>query len=129
MKVCPATRAYEPALRASWHSACLDMLIPRADIDAAFRVIAEYFYQMGMILSVEEFIAALKDAWGGGAHMDHTYVGTVDVVFDYKEWFDGVVYDAIEPTLCRADTNAQAAAPPPPPPSATNHSCPHAYAD
>jgi hypothetical protein len=79
----------------------------RTDIDAAFRVIAEHFYQLGMILNVDDFIAQLRASWEGGKHGDNTVVDTVDVVFDYKLWFDEVVYDAQEPTLVRADTHAQ----------------------
>ena len=79
----------------------------RADIDAAFRVIAEHFYQLGMILTVDDFMAQLRAAWSGGKHDKNSIVEPVDVVFDYKAWFDGAVYDVVEPTLVRADTHAQ----------------------
>jgi len=88
----------------------LSMMMPghtHEDIDAAFRVIAEHFYQLGMILTVDDFMAQLRAAWSGGKHDENSIVEPVDVVFDYKAWFDGAVYDVGEPTLVRADTHAQ----------------------
>ena len=70
-------------------------------------MIAEHFYQLGMILTVDDFMAQLRAAWSGGKHDENSIVEPVDVVFDYKAWFDGAVYDVGEPTLVRADTHAQ----------------------
>jgi hypothetical protein len=103
------TRACQCSSAVSRRRRCLTYMraCVRPDIDAAFRVIAEHFYQLGMILSVEDFLDQLSAAWSGGKHRENTVVETVDVVHDYKEWFENVVYDAVEPTLVRADTNAQ----------------------
>jgi hypothetical protein len=87
---------------------------PHTDIDACFRIIAEYLYSIGLVRNIEEYLSGIKLAWARGEHADHVHVEKLDVIFDYKTWLDPHVYNSDGVTLKAADEKAQARARPNP---------------
>mmetsp|Transcript_12125 Transcript_12125/g.31819 ORF Transcript_12125/g.31819 Transcript_12125/m.31819 type:complete len:706 (+) Transcript_12125:1194-3311(+) len=77
------------------------------DIDACFRIIAEYLYSIGLVRNIEEYLSGIKLAWARGEHADHVHVEKLDVIFDYKTWLDPHVYNSDGVTLKAADEKAQ----------------------
>ena len=88
-----------------------DACARHTDIDASFRIIAEYLYSVGIIRNIEEYLWGIKRAWARGEHAEHVHVEKLDVIFDYKTWLDPHVYDSAGVTLKAADEKAQARVP------------------